>query len=41
MSEIIHGFRKTRETAVRELDAVLVQFVHEKTGLELAWLKRD
>ena len=41
MSEMIHGFRKTRETAVNELGAVLVQYVHEKTGLELAWLKRD
>jgi presequence protease len=41
MDETIHGFQKTWETAVRELDAVLVQFVHEKTGLELAWLRRD
>ena len=41
MDETIHGFQKKRETAVRELDAVLVQFVHEKTGLELAWLRRN
>ena len=41
MNETIHGFRKTRETPVRELDGVLIEYVHEKTGLELAWLRRD
>ena len=41
MNEIICGFRKTRETPLRELDGVLIEYTHEKTGLKLAWLKRD
>ena len=41
MNETIHGFRKTRETPVCELDGVLIEYVHEKTGLELAGLRRD
>ncbi len=40
-SAIIHGFKKTQETAVCELDALLCRFTHMKTGLELAWLKRS
>lgn len=35
------GFTVSRETALPELDAVLYQMTHDKTGLELVWLKRD
>lgn len=35
------GFTLTKQTPLPELDAVLYQMTHEKTGLELVWLKRD
>ena len=41
MNETIHGFKRIMQVPVKELDAVLCRFKHEKTGLELAWLKRN
>jgi presequence protease len=35
-----YGFIKTREIPIKELDAVLCQYTHEKTGLELIWINR-
>ncbi len=41
MNEKIHGFEQLAQTPVKELDAVLCRYKHERTGLELVWLKRD
>ncbi len=41
MNEKIHGFEQLAQTPVKELDAVLCRYRHERTGLELVWLKRD
>ena len=38
---MIHGFEQLAQTPVKELDAVLCRYKHERTGLELVWLKRD
>lgn len=35
------GFTVTGETQLAELNAVLYRMTHDKTGLELVWLKRD
>ena len=35
------GFTVTKVTELPELDAVLYQMTHDKTGLELVWMKRD
>ena len=40
MKSTLHGFIQTQETPVHELGGTMLRFVHEKTGLELAWLKR-
>ena len=37
----IHGFTVTRQKELSELGAVMYQMTHDKTGLELVWLKRD
>ena len=39
--EKICGFTVTRTRELPELDAVLYQMTHDKTGLELVWLKRE
>lgn len=36
-----HGFSVTKVTELPELGAELIQMTHDKTGLELVWLKRD
>lgn len=36
-----YGFALKKETPLSELDATVYQLVHEKTGLELVWMKRD
>ena len=41
VKQMKYGFVKTKETAIGELDATLIHFKHEKTGLELVWLKRE
>ena len=40
-SNHIHGFTVTRQVQLPELNAVLYQMTHDKTGLGLVWLKRD
>ena len=37
----LSGFAVKRATELKELDAVLYLMEHEKTGLELVWLRRD
>ena len=37
----MHGFKKTNEYPIPELDGTLQEYTHEKTGLELVWLERD
>ncbi len=39
--DTVHGFVVEREVALPELDAVMYQMKHEKTGLELVWLSRE
>ncbi len=38
---MIHGFIKTNEQVVGELDATMISYRHERTGLEVIWLSRD
>lgn len=40
-NKTMSGFAIKREKELSELGAVLYHMVHEKTGLELVWLKRD
>lgn len=40
MNEIIHGFAALRAREFPELDGVLREYVHEKTGARLCWLDR-
>ena len=41
ISNHIHGFTVTKQLPLPELNAVLYQMTHDKTGLGLVWLKRD
>ena len=41
ISKHIQGFTVTKEKELPELNAVLYQMTHDKTGLGLVWLKRD
>ena len=41
INEKYHGFTITDKKDVSELNAVMYRFAHDKTGLELVWLKRD
>ena len=41
ISNHIHGFTVTKQLQLPELNAVLFQMTHDKTGLGLVWLKRD
>ena len=36
--DTVHGFIVEREVPLPELDAVMYQMKHEKTGLELVWI---
>lgn len=36
-----HGFTLVEEKTLSELNAVMYRLCHDKTGLELVWLKRD
>ena len=38
--DTVHGFIVEREVPLPELDAVMYQMKHEKTGLELVWISR-
>ena len=40
-NDIIHGFRITRIREITDCRGTLYEMIHEKTGAELAWLKRD
>ena len=39
--DTVHGFIVEREVPLPELDAVMYQMKHEKTGLELVWISRE
>lgn len=39
--DTVHGFLVEREVKLEELDAVLYQMKHLKTGLELVWISRE
>ena len=39
--DTVHGFIVEREVPLPELDAVMYQMKHEKTGLELVWITRE
>lgn len=41
MEKNIHGFRLVRERELTDTKGTLYEFIHEKTGAQLAWLKRD
>lgn len=41
VQDTVHGFVVEREVPLPELDAVMYQMKHEKTGLELVWLSRE
>ena len=41
ISNHIQGFTVTKQVQLPELNAVLYQMAHDKTGLGLVWLKRD
>ena len=40
VNDTIHGFVVEREVPLQELDAVMYQMKHIKTGLELVWISR-
>ena len=40
MNEHIHGFTRLRQVPMPELEGQLFEFVHDQTGLKLAWLSR-
>ena len=39
--DTVHGFIVEREVPLPELDAVMYQMKHEKTGIELVWISRE
>ena len=41
LHDTVHGFVVEREVSLPELDAVMYQMKHEKTGLELVWISRE
>lgn len=41
LHDTVHGFVVEREVPLPELDAVMYQMKHEKTGLELVWISRE
>ncbi|MDD6042173.1 MAG: insulinase family protein [Eubacteriaceae bacterium] len=41
INDMTHGFTVNRIRPVSELSAQLIEMTHDKTGLQLAWLKRD
>ncbi|MDD6259127.1 MAG: insulinase family protein [Erysipelotrichaceae bacterium] len=41
MEKNVHGFRLVRERELTDTKGTLYEFIHEKTGAQLAWLKRD
>ncbi len=41
INEKYYGFTITDKKDVAELNAVMYRFAHDRTGLELVWLKRD
>lgn len=41
LHDTVHGFIVEREVPLPELDAVMYQMKHEKTGLELVWISRE
>lgn len=40
INDMTHGFRVLRAVPLGELDAVLYEMTHERTGLSLVWIKR-
>ena len=38
LNEHLHGFTVTRIRNISELDAELIEMVHDKTGAKLAWM---
>ncbi len=41
MEKIIHGFELQREKNIPEIDATAFEFVHQKTGAHLLYLKTE
>jgi len=39
--QVIHGFRLQKITPVQEINSTALQFVHEKSGARLLYLKND
>ncbi len=41
MEKIIHGFELQREKNIPEIDATAFEFIHQKTGAHLLYLKTE
>jgi len=41
IGEKMHGFQVEKVTELQELDAKLIEMLHEQTGLRLIWLDRE